>query len=70
MGVRVISDEAETASRPERRLGLAERVGAERVSTRRPLDQDLIIREAVRFIDEFGRDRLTMRRLVNSFSTV
>jgi AcrR family transcriptional regulator len=62
-GVRVISDEAETASRPERRLGLAERVGAERVSTRRPLDQDLIIREAVRFIDEFGRDRLTMRRL-------
>ena len=59
----VISDEAETASRPQRRLGLAERVAAERVSARRPLDQDLIIREAVRFIDEFGRDRLTMRRL-------
>src|SRR5215203_4968255 len=63
MGVTVISDEPETASRPQRRLGLAERVAAERVSARRPLDQDLIIREAVRFIDEFGRDRLTMRRL-------
>src|SRR5215211_1727004 len=63
MGVTVISDEAGTASRPQRRLGLAERVAAERVSARRPLDQDLIIREAVRFIDEFGRDRLTMRRL-------
>ena len=30
---------------------------------RRPLDQALIIREAVRFIDESGRELLTMRRL-------
>src|ERR671912_647828 len=58
MGVGVISDDGEISPRPERRLGLVERVGA-----RRPLDQDLIIREAVRFIDAHGRDRLTMRRL-------
>ena len=30
---------------------------------RRPLDRSLILREAVRFIDAHGRDRLTMRRL-------
>ena len=30
---------------------------------RRPLDRPLILREAVRFIDAHGRDRLTMRRL-------
>jgi AcrR family transcriptional regulator len=30
---------------------------------RRPLDQALIVREAVRFIDESGRELLTMRRL-------
>jgi AcrR family transcriptional regulator len=58
MGVNVISDDGEISPRPERRLDLVERVGA-----RRPLDQNLIVREAVRFIDEFGRDRLTMRRL-------
>ena len=57
-GVRVISDDIEISPRPERRLGLIERVVG-----RQPLDQNLIVREAVRFIDEFGRDRLTMRRL-------
>jgi AcrR family transcriptional regulator len=30
---------------------------------RRPLGRDLILREAVRFIDQRGQDRLTMRRL-------
>lgn len=30
---------------------------------RRPLDRSLILREAVRFIDAHGRERLTMRRL-------
>jgi len=30
---------------------------------RRPLDAILILTEAIRFIDEFGRDRLTMRQL-------
>jgi AcrR family transcriptional regulator len=35
----------------------------DRAGSRRPLGQDLIVREAVNFIDEFGRDRLTMRRL-------
>lgn len=33
------------------------------VAIRRPLDRDQILREAVRLIDEHGRDRLTMRRL-------
>jgi AcrR family transcriptional regulator len=40
--------------------------GPERALTpagRRPLDRPLILREAVRFIDAHGRDRLTMRRL-------
>lgn len=40
--------------------------GSERVSTpagRRPLDQGVILRAAVTFIDEHGRERLTMRRL-------
>jgi AcrR family transcriptional regulator len=32
-------------------------------SGRRPLGRDLILREAVRFIDQRGQDRLTMRRL-------
>lgn len=32
-------------------------------SGRRPLGRDLILREAVRFIDERGQERLTMRRL-------
>jgi AcrR family transcriptional regulator len=31
--------------------------------TRRPLDQLLIVSEAIKFIDEFGRERLTMRQL-------
>jgi AcrR family transcriptional regulator len=34
-----------------------------RAVARRPLDQVLIVSEAVRFIDELGRDRLTMRQL-------
>lgn len=40
--------------------------GPERVPTpggRRPLDQRVILTAAVSFIDEHGRDRLTMRRL-------
>lgn len=40
--------------------------GPERVTTpagRRPLDRLVILREAVRFIDEHGREQLTMRRL-------
>ena len=40
--------------------------GPERVNTpggRRALDQGVILREAVRFIDEHGREQLTMRRL-------
>jgi AcrR family transcriptional regulator len=32
-------------------------------SGRRPLGRELILREAVRFIDQRGQDRLTMRRL-------
>jgi AcrR family transcriptional regulator len=32
-------------------------------SARRPLGRELILREAVRFIDQRGQDRLTMRRL-------
>jgi AcrR family transcriptional regulator len=32
-------------------------------ASRRPLGRDQILREAVRLIDEHGRDRLTMRRL-------
>jgi AcrR family transcriptional regulator len=58
IGVAVITDDGAITTRAEVRPGLAERGGA-----RRPLDQDLIVREAVRFIDEFGRERLTMRRL-------
>jgi AcrR family transcriptional regulator len=40
--------------------------GPERVNTpggRKPLDQGVILRAAVTFIDEHGRERLTMRRL-------
>ncbi len=40
--------------------------GPEKVNTpsgRRTLDRLVILREAVRFIDVHGRDRLTMRRL-------
>lgn len=36
---------------------------ARRSSSRRGLDRLTILREAVRFIDEFGREQLTMRRL-------
>ena len=36
---------------------------AERPTPRRTLDRRTILREAVRFIDEFGREQLTMRRL-------
>src|SRR4029434_4773606 len=32
-------------------------------SGRRPLGRELILREAVHFIDQRGQDRLTMRRL-------
>jgi AcrR family transcriptional regulator len=32
-------------------------------SRRRPLGRELVLREAVRFIDQRGQDRLTMRRL-------
>jgi AcrR family transcriptional regulator len=47
-------------------LGEQPAAGPERALTpsgRRPLDRPLILREAVRFIDAHGRDRLTMRRL-------
>jgi AcrR family transcriptional regulator len=37
-------------------------------SGRRPLGRDLILREAVRFIDERGQERLTMRRLGSELS--
>ena len=53
-----ITDDGSSSSTRSDGVGVADRAGS-----RRPLDQDLIIREAVRFIDEFGRDRLTMRRL-------
>jgi len=36
---------------------------AERPATRKTLDRRTILREAVRFLDEFGREQLTMRRL-------
>ncbi len=49
-----------TASRPKKPAG-PERVRTPR--DRRPLDQGVILRAAVTFIDEHGRDRLTMRRL-------
>jgi AcrR family transcriptional regulator len=57
--VTVITDDRGSPSltRPDG-AGVVDRVGS-----RRPLEQDLIVREAVRFIDEHGRDRLTMRRL-------
>ena len=47
-------------------LGEQPAAGPEKALTpsgRRPLDRPLILREAVRFIDAHGRDRLTMRRL-------
>ena len=53
----ITDDGSSFSTRPDG-VGVADRAGS-----RRPLDQNLIIREAVRFIDEFGRDRLTMRRL-------
>src|ERR687897_2261208 len=53
----ITDDGSSSSTRPDG-VGVADRAGS-----RRPLDQNLIIREAVRFIDEFGRDRLTMRRL-------
>src|SRR5215218_3883656 len=56
--VTVISDDSVVSSARPDGASVADRAGS-----RRPLDQNLIIREAVRFIDEFGRDRLTMRRL-------
>jgi AcrR family transcriptional regulator len=57
--VRVIDDDmAEQPARSgSRGSGLSER------PPRRPLDQALIVREAVGFIDENGRELLTMRRL-------
>jgi AcrR family transcriptional regulator len=59
MRVAVITDDrgSSSSTRPDG-AGVVDRVGG-----RRPLDQNLIVREAVHFIDEFGRDRLTMRRL-------
>jgi AcrR family transcriptional regulator len=58
-----------TAKEPEELAGPAggePAPGPERVNTptgRRSLDRLVILREAVRFIDAHGRDRLTMRRL-------
>src|SRR5919107_214036 len=58
-----------TAKEPEGLAGTAgEEIvpGGEKVNTpagRRTLDRLVILREAVRFIDAHGRDRLTMRRL-------
>lgn len=53
-------------SAPATTPGRTKPAGPERVSTpagRRSLDQGVILRAAVTFIDEHGRDRLTMRRL-------
>jgi AcrR family transcriptional regulator len=58
-----------TAKEPEGLVGTAGKEpapGPEKVNTptgRRALDRLVILREAVRFIDAHGRDRLTMRRL-------
>jgi AcrR family transcriptional regulator len=61
-----------TSHEPEEPAGTAGRLppppaaGPEKAATpggRRPLDRSLILREAVRFIDAHGRERLTMRRL-------
>lgn len=61
-----------TANEPEQAAGVAHMLGEqpepgpERAETpygRRVLDRALVLREAVRFIDAHGRDRLTMRRL-------
>ena len=58
-----------TAKEPEELAGTAGEEpapGPEKVNTpggRRTLDRLVILREAVRFIDAYGRDRLTMRRL-------
>ena len=57
------------AEQPGSMIGTRRRrpaAGPERALTptgRRPLDRSLILREAVRFIDAYGRDRLTMRGL-------
>ena len=51
---------------PTGTLGVQPAAGPEKALTpggRRPLDRPLILREAVRFIDAHGRERLTMRRL-------
>ncbi|SDT38671.1 DNA-binding transcriptional regulator, AcrR family [Friedmanniella luteola] len=58
--------EPEEPSRPTGTLGPQPPAGPEKAVTpggRRPLDRSLILREAVRFIDAHGRERLTMRRL-------
>ena len=44
-------------------VALGERVDVEGGLGRRALDRMTILQEAVRFIDDHGRDRLTMRRL-------
>ncbi|GAA1435714.1 TetR/AcrR family transcriptional regulator C-terminal domain-containing protein [Microlunatus lacustris] len=58
--------EPEVSTRGAGTPGQQPPAGPERALTpggRRPLDRALILREAVRFIDAHGRDRLTMRRL-------
>ncbi len=60
------ANEAEESAGATGLVGAQPAPGPERAETpsgRRTLDRALILREAVRFIDAHGRDRLTMRRL-------